>query len=112
MGLLVSWPVLNGPLPARSWNAWGNIPHGPHVGAAMCSISTVRTAFADYMTTWWPRFRRRPMANVLGMPPNVASPTPTGAANVYEAAGTVEAMLAGVRLSAYTTAFTSEGYEY
>ena len=34
MGLLASWPVLNGPLcPGPILNARGNIPHGPHAGA-------------------------------------------------------------------------------
>jgi hypothetical protein len=56
-----------------------------------------------------------PERAALGMPPNAPSPTPTGsraAAQEYEAAGTVEVMLADVRLSAYSAAFSSEGYEF
>eukprot|EP01043_Picozoa_sp_COSAG02_P059101 COSAG02_NODE_7468_length_2998_cov_6.109003_1_plen_804_part_10 len=56
-------------------------------------------------------------SGVLGMPPSMASPTPSetssnAAAEVYEAASTVEAMLAKVRLSTYSTVFSSEGYEF
>ena len=59
----------------------------------------------------------------LGLPPSQPAPTPTptptptttggvGVAQVYEAAGAVDAMLADVHLSAYAAAFGSEGYEY
>ena len=56
-------------------------------------------------------------ASSLGLPPSQPAPTPTptggvGVAQVYEAAGAVDAMLADVQLSAYAAAIGSEGYEY